>query len=45
MKFASVLGRSLVELVVDGATTSDVSTWGIDREVLTMEDPPRRFAF
>jgi len=45
MKFASVLGRSLVELVFDGATTSDVSTWGIDREVLTMEDPPRRFAF
>jgi sarcosine oxidase len=40
-KFASVFGRSLVELVFDGATTSDTSTWTIDREVLTMADPPR----
>jgi sarcosine oxidase len=43
MKFASVYGRSLVELVLDGRTTSDVSAWGIDREVLTMEDPPLSF--
>jgi sarcosine oxidase len=40
-KFASVFGRSLVELVFDGATSSDISPWTIDREVLTMSDPPR----
>jgi sarcosine oxidase len=40
-KFASVFGRSLVQLVFDGDTTSDVSAWTIDREVLTMTDPPR----
>lgn len=40
-KFASVFGRSLVELVFDGDTQSDVSSWTIDREVLTMADPPR----
>jgi len=43
MKFASVFGRSLVELVFDGTTTSDVSAWSIHREVLTMADPPRTF--
>lgn len=42
-KFASVFGKSLVELVFDGKTGSDVSAWAIDREVLTMEDPPRDF--
>ena len=40
-KFASVFGKSLVELVVDGKAQSDVSSWGIDREVLTMADPPK----
>ena len=45
MKFASVFGRSLVEIVFDDAPTSDVSPWTIHREVLTMADPPRRFAF
>ncbi|HEX6331595.1 MAG TPA: N-methyl-L-tryptophan oxidase [Actinomycetota bacterium] len=40
-KFASVFGRSLVELVFDGHATSDVSTWSAQRPVLTMEDPPR----
>jgi sarcosine oxidase len=43
MKFASIFGRSLVELVFDGVTTSDVSAWSIHREVLTMADPPRSF--
>ncbi|MFB3738676.1 MAG: N-methyl-L-tryptophan oxidase [Candidatus Velamenicoccus archaeovorus] len=42
-KFASVFGRSLVELAFDGAATSDVSAWGLDREVLTMQDPPKAF--
>jgi sarcosine oxidase len=40
-KFASVFGRSLVELVFDVATDSDISPWTIDREVLSMADPPR----
>ena len=42
-KFASVFGRSLVELVYDGKAASDVSAWTIDREVLTMADPPTSF--
>jgi sarcosine oxidase len=40
-KFASVFGRSLVELVFDGKAQSDVSSWAIDREALTMPDPPK----
>lgn len=44
-KFASVFGRSLVELVFDGRAASDVSAWGIGREILTMADPPRQFLF
>jgi sarcosine oxidase len=43
LKFASAYGRLLVELVFDGRTRSDVSAWTIDREVLTMDDPPRSF--
>ena len=43
MKFASVYGRSLVELAFDGTARSDISAWGIDREVLTMEDAPKSF--
>lgn len=42
-KFASVFGRSLVELAFDGSTASDVSAWTIDRPVLTMDDPPTSF--
>jgi sarcosine oxidase len=44
-KFASVFGKSLVELVFDGKAESDVRAWGIEREILTMEDPPTRFTF
>jgi sarcosine oxidase len=40
-KFASVFGKSLVELAYDGQAESDVGAWTIDREILTMEDPPR----
>ncbi len=40
-KFASVFGKSLVELVFDGKTQSDVASWTIGREVLTMADPPK----
>jgi sarcosine oxidase len=42
-KFASVFGKSLVESVFDGKAESDVSAWSIDRDVLTMEDPPKGF--
>lgn len=42
-KFAGVFGRSLVELVFDGKAESDVSPWSVDREVLTMDDPPTSF--
>ena len=42
-KFASVFGKSLVELVFDGKTESDVSDWSIGRDVLTMDDPPKQF--
>ncbi len=44
-KFASVFGKSLVELVYDGKAESDVSAWGAERPVLTMTDPPRNFTF
>jgi sarcosine oxidase len=40
-KFASVFGKSLVELVFDGRAKSDVAAWTVDREILTTEDPPR----
>jgi sarcosine oxidase len=40
-KFASVFGKSLVELAFDGKSESDVAAWSIERDVLTMVDPPR----
>jgi sarcosine oxidase len=45
LKFASTFGRSLVELVFDGKAEADISAWTIDRDVLTMGDPPRAFSF
>jgi sarcosine oxidase len=40
-KFASVFGKSLVELVFDGKAESDVAEWRLGRDILTMDDPPR----
>ncbi len=40
-KFASAFGKSLVELVFEGETESDVSAWSLERDLLTMENPPR----
>ena len=40
-KFASVFGKSLVELAFDGKAQSDIAPWTIDREILTAADPPR----
>ncbi|MEA2612454.1 MAG: hypothetical protein QOI52_413, partial [Chloroflexota bacterium] len=41
-KFASVLGRILVELAVDGSSPSDPELTGfrIDRPILLETDPP-----
>lgn len=39
-KFASVIGRILAELAIDGRTPSDLSPFRIDRPILTMDDPP-----
>jgi sarcosine oxidase len=40
-KFAGVFGKSLVELVFEHKTTSNVEAWSIYRPVLTMANPPR----
>jgi len=40
-KFASVIGRILSELAIDGVTPSDISTFDIEREILKQPNPPR----
>lgn len=42
-KFASVFGRTLAELAVDGRTSQDIAPFAIDRPILSMEDPPTSF--
>ncbi len=42
-KFASILGRVLSELAIDGATAYNIAPFAVDRPLLTMEDPPRAF--
>ncbi len=44
-KYASLLGRILSELIVDGSTPSaaDISGFRIDRPILLLEDPPTSF--
>jgi sarcosine oxidase len=42
-KFASVIGKALVELVFDGRAQSDLRPWSINREVLTMASPPTSY--
>jgi sarcosine oxidase len=42
-KFASVIGRILGELVVDGTTPSDISSFSAHRQILTMADPPKTY--
>ncbi len=39
-KFASVIGRILAELAIDGRTPSDLSPFTIDRPVLRLTNPP-----
>ncbi len=42
-KFASIIGRVLSDLAVDGETKYDVGAFAVDRPILTMADPPRAF--
>jgi len=39
-KFASVIGRVLSELAIDGRTPSDISGFGFSRPILKLENPP-----
>jgi sarcosine oxidase len=42
-KFASVIGRILSDLAIDGRTPSDVSQFSIKRPILGMLSPPRTY--
>ncbi len=42
-KFASLLGRILVDLALDGATTHDISALAADRPILQEKDPLRSY--
>jgi sarcosine oxidase len=42
-KFASLIGKILSELALDGRTNSDIHPFKINRPILTMENPPKSF--
>jgi sarcosine oxidase len=42
-KFAAWFGKALADLAVDGRTDADLSPFTIDRPVLRMASPPKRF--
>lgn len=42
-KFASLIGKILSELALDGQTNSDLQPFKIDRPILTRENPPKSF--
>ncbi len=42
-KFASLIGKLLGELVVDGPTSADLSPFKIDRPILQQKNPPKQF--
>jgi sarcosine oxidase len=42
-KFASVIGRILSDLALDGATASDLRAFRLDRPVLQMAAPPKTY--
>ncbi len=42
-KFASLLGKILVELSVDGSTKSDISAFAADRAILREQNPARNY--
>ena len=42
-KFASLLGRILVDLALDGATIHDITALAADRPILREKDPERSY--
>jgi len=42
-KFASIIGRILSELAMDGRTPTEISPFALDRPILGMADPPRTY--
>ena len=42
-KFSSLFGRIAAELAIEGRTDHDLSHFRVDREVLTMSNPPTSF--
>ena len=42
-KFASVIGRILADLAVDGRSVHDLTPFRIDRAILQLADPPRTY--
>lgn len=42
-KFASVLGRILAELIIDGETPSDLSLFSLERPILKESNPARNY--
>jgi sarcosine oxidase len=42
-KFASVIGRILADLAVDGRSDHDLTPFRIDRAILQLADPPRTY--
>lgn len=42
-KFASIIGRILADLALHGRTTHDLEPFRIDRAILRLENPPKRY--
>jgi sarcosine oxidase len=42
-KFASLVGKILAELAVDGRTQHDLTPFRIDRAILQLENPPKHY--
>ena len=42
-KFASIIGKILSELAIDGQTPCNITDFAVDRPLITMADPPRAF--
>jgi sarcosine oxidase len=42
-KFASLIGKILSELAIDGKTSSDISPFKINRPILLQKNPPKNF--
>ncbi len=42
-KFASVIGRILTELALDGGTPSDISAFALSRPILSLTEPPKTY--